>query len=221
MTKKSRNLRKNLMNPTRKKRIFNILIVLLFSISGISMILYSLNTNLDYFFTPSELNEKELSSSKRIKIGGMVLSGSVKRDGSEISFVITDYENSINVIYQGIVPDLFKEDSGVVALGYLRNDIFEAEEVLAKHDERIEQSIKSDELIIKMIDEIKDSNEKNYQIIHGRIDKIQEEIKSFSKFRWQIGGVLIVAALLIGAGSRLAPFFLTAEPQQVIIERQK
>ena len=91
MTKKSRNLRKNLMNPTRKKRIFNILIVLLFSISGISMILYSLNTNLDYFFTPSELNEKELSSSKRIKIGGMVLSGSVKRDGSEISFVITDY----------------------------------------------------------------------------------------------------------------------------------
>ena len=72
-----------------------------------------------------------------------------------------------------------------------------------------------------MIDEIKDSNEKNYQIIHGRIDRIQEEIKSFSKFRWQIGGVLIVGALIIGAGSRLAPFFLTAEPQQVIIERQK
>ena len=94
-------------------------------------------------------------------------------------------------------------------------------QILAKHDERIEQSIKSDELIIKMIDEIKDSTEKNYRIIHGRIDKIQEEIKSFSKFRWQIGGVLIVGALLIGAGSRLAPLFLTAEPQQVIIERQK
>ena len=93
--------------------------------------------------------------------------------------------------------------------------------ILAKHDERIEQSIKSDDLIIKMIDEIKDSNEKNYQIIHGRIDKIQEEIKTFSKFRWQIGGVLVVAALLIGAGSRLAPFFLTPESQQVIIERQK
>ena len=93
--------------------------------------------------------------------------------------------------------------------------------ILAKHDERIEQSIKSDELIIKMIDEIKDSNEKNYQIIHGRIDKIQEEIKSFSKFRWQIGGVLIVGALIIGAGSRLAPLFLTPESQQVIIERQK
>jgi len=91
--------------------------------------------------------------------------------------------------------------------------------ILAKHDERIEQSIKSDDLIIKMIDEIKDSNEKNYQIIHGRIDKIQEEIKSFSKFRWQIGGVLVVVALLIGAGSRLAPFFLTEPAQQVILDK--
>jgi hypothetical protein len=71
-----------------------------------------------------------------------------------------------------------------------------------------------------MIDEIKDNEEKNHRIIHGRIDKLQEEIKAFSKFRWQIGGVLIVAALLIGAGSRLAPVFLTPEPQQVIIERQ-
>ena len=123
------------MNPTRKRRIYNILFVLLFSMSGIFMILYSLNTNLDYFFTPSELKNKEISSNKRIKIGGMVLRGSVERKGSAISFVITDYENSIDVIYEGIVPDLFKEESGVVALGYLQNDIFEAEEVLAKHDE--------------------------------------------------------------------------------------
>ena len=94
-------------------------------------------------------------------------------------------------------------------------------QILAKHDERIEQSIKSDELIIKMIDEIKDNEEKNHRIIHGRIDKLQEEIKTFSKFRWQIGGVFIVAALLIGAGSRLAPIFLTPEPQQVIIQGQK
>ena len=93
--------------------------------------------------------------------------------------------------------------------------------ILAKHDERIEQSIKSDELIIKMIDEIKSNEEKNHKVIHGRIDKIQEEIKGFSKFRWQVGGVFVVAALVIGAGSRLAPVFLTPEPQQVIIERQK
>ena len=94
-------------------------------------------------------------------------------------------------------------------------------QILAKHDERIEQSIKSDELIIKMIDEMKVNSDKNTQIIHGRIDKIQEDIKSFSKFRWQVGGVLVVGALMIGAGSRLAPFFLTPESQQVIIQGQK
>ena len=93
-------------------------------------------------------------------------------------------------------------------------------QILAKHDERIEQSTKSDELIIKMIDELKVTQEKNTRIIHERIDKIQEEIQVFSKFRWQIGGVLIVGALLIGAGSRLAPVFLTPETQQVIIRGQ-
>ena len=94
-------------------------------------------------------------------------------------------------------------------------------QILAKHDERIEQSIKSDDLIIKMIDEMKTTNEKNTQIIHGRIDKIQEDIKAFSKFRWQVGGVLIVGALVIGAGSRIAPMFLTPAPQQVIIPSGK
>jgi cytochrome c-type biogenesis protein CcmE len=123
------------MNPIRKKRIYSILFVFLFSVSGISLILYSLNSNLDYFFTPTELKDSNIPADKRIKVGGMVLSGSVKRISSSISFVITDYENSIEVEYEGIVPDLFKEDSGVVVLGNLRDKILYAEEVLAKHDE--------------------------------------------------------------------------------------
>ena len=123
------------MNPIRKKRIYSILFVLLFSVSGISLILYSLNSNLDYFFTPTELQDRNIPADKRIKVGGMVLSGSVERISSSISFVITDYENSITVEYEGIVPDLFKEESGVVVLGNLRNKILYAEEVLAKHDE--------------------------------------------------------------------------------------
>tara|TARA_B100000123_G_scaffold61853_1_gene43267 strand:- start:106 stop:516 length:411 start_codon:yes stop_codon:yes gene_type:complete len=123
------------MNPIRKKRIYSILFVLLFSISGISLILYSLNSNLDYFFTPTELKDRNIPADKRIKVGGMVLSGSVERISSSISFVITDYENSIKVEYEGIVPDLFKEDSGVVVLGNLKDRILYAEEVLAKHDE--------------------------------------------------------------------------------------
>ena len=123
------------MNPTRKRRIYSILLVLFFSISGISLILYSLNTNLYYFFTPTELKGKNIPNDKRIKVGGMVLKGSVKRSASVISFLITDYENSIKVEYEGIVPDLFKEESGVVVLGFLENQIVYAEEVLAKHDE--------------------------------------------------------------------------------------
>ena len=65
----------------------------------------------------------------------MVLKGSIEREASEISFVVTDYENSLRVIYDGIVPDLFKEESGVVVLGFYRDDMIYAEEVLAKHDE--------------------------------------------------------------------------------------
>jgi len=123
------------MNPIRKKRLLSIFFVFLFSVSGVSLILYSLNSNLDYFFTPSELKDVDIPTKKRIKIGGMVLEGSVDRNALDISFTITDYENSIVVLFEGIVPDLFKEGSGVVALGYLNDEIFYAEEVLAKHDE--------------------------------------------------------------------------------------
>ena len=123
------------MNQIRKKRLYNILLVSLFSVSGISLILYSLNSNLDYFFTPTELKDQNISSDKRIKIGGMVLEGSVFRNDSNISFTVTAYESFVRVEFKGIVPDLFQEGSGVVALGYLNDEVFYAEEVLAKHDE--------------------------------------------------------------------------------------
>ena len=123
------------MNPIRKKRLLNVLFVFVFSVTGVSLILYSLNSNLDYFFTPTELKQENIPTDKRIKVGGMVQKDSVERNLSKISFVITDYENSIKVIYDGIVPDLFKEESGVVVLGYQKNQMIYAEEVLAKHDE--------------------------------------------------------------------------------------
>ena len=123
------------MNQIRKKRLYNILLVSLFSVSGVSLILYSLNSNLDYFFTPTELKDQNIPSDKRIKIGGMVLEGSVFRNDSNISFTVTDYESFVRVEFKGIVPDLFQEGSGVVALGYLNDEVFYAEEVLAKHDE--------------------------------------------------------------------------------------
>jgi hypothetical protein len=94
-------------------------------------------------------------------------------------------------------------------------------QILTKHDERIEQSMKTDALIIKMIDELKAESEKDHKVIHDRIDRLQVEIKGLSKFRWQVGGVLVVAALIIGAGSRIAPIFLTSNAAPTTIERTK
>jgi|TARA_B100000085_G_C18290033_1_gene409798 FtsZ-binding cell division protein ZapB len=93
-------------------------------------------------------------------------------------------------------------------------------QILTKHDERIEQSMKTDTLIIKMIDELKETEDKNNKVIHDRIDRLQVDLKTLSKFRWQVGGVLIVVAIVITAASTSVPHLLTRQPQQVIIERQ-
>ena len=126
-------------------------------------------------------------------------------------------ESKLN-IYEDLSREMLsKLESAVEKISEGNNRIAQ---ILTKHDERIEQSMKTDTLIIKMIDELKEVEEKNNKVIHERIDRIQAEIKAFSKFRWQVGGVLVVAALIIGAGSRIVPMFLTPQPQQVIIERQ-
>ena len=123
------------MKSHRKKRLINVLLLSFLSGAGVLMVLYALNSNLDYFFTPSELLTEEVPSNRRVKVGGMVQEGSVRREDSIISFTITDYSKTIDVSYTGIVPDLFKEGSGVVVLGYLNNGKVDAEKVLAKHDE--------------------------------------------------------------------------------------
>ena len=126
-------------------------------------------------------------------------------------------ESKIN-IYEDLSREMLsKLEAAVEKISEGNNRIAQ---ILTKHDERIEQSMKTDTLIIKMIDELKEESEKDHKVIHDRIDKLQVDIKAFSKFRWQVGGVLVVAAIIIGAGSRIVPFFLTPQPQQVIIERQ-
>ena len=123
------------MKTIRKQRLITVLLILTTSAFGSFLIIRALDSNLDFFFTPSELFKEEIPNNKRIKVGGMVLEGSVTRDKTNISFVITDYEGSINVEFDGLVPDLFKEGSGVVVLGYLKDKTLIAEDVLAKHDE--------------------------------------------------------------------------------------
>ena len=123
------------MKPQRKRRLTTVFLILISSAFGSFLIIKALDTNLDFFFTPSELYAQNIPDNKRIKVGGMVLEGSVKRDKTNIIFEITDYKNSMTVNFNGIVPDLFQEGSGVVVLGYMNKDVILAEEVLAKHDE--------------------------------------------------------------------------------------
>jgi len=123
------------MKPIRKKRLMSVLLILITSALGSYLIIKALDSNLDFFYTPSDLTDQEIPNNKRIKVGGMVLEGSVLREKTKIEFVITDYKGSIEVVFDGVVPDLFKEGSGVVVLGYLNEKTLYAEEVLAKHDE--------------------------------------------------------------------------------------
>jgi cytochrome c-type biogenesis protein CcmE len=100
-----------------------------------ALVLNAFNSNLVFFYSPSQVIAKEAPSGRTFRIGGLVQAGSVKREGVQVSFAVTDTAQTVPVRYQGILPDLFKEGKGVVAQGQLRDGVFEAREVLAKHDE--------------------------------------------------------------------------------------
>ena len=101
-----------------------------------ALVLMAFEKNLVFFFTPSQVAANEAPAGKTFRIGGMVLEGSVKREGVEVRFSVTDTAKSIPVVYKGALPDLFREGKGVVAQGQLGTDgVFRAREVLAKHDE--------------------------------------------------------------------------------------
>jgi cytochrome c-type biogenesis protein CcmE len=101
-----------------------------------ALMLTAFNKNLVFFFTPSQVAANEAPVGRTFRIGGMVQAGSVKREGVEVRFVVTDTAKSMPVVYRGQLPDLFKEGKGVVAQGQLGPDgVFTAREVLAKHDE--------------------------------------------------------------------------------------
>ncbi len=125
----------------RKNRLNRILIITSLLIS-IALILYSilraLETNIDLYLTPTQIESGEYNTDKNFKLGGMVKKDSLKQSESmEIEFTVTDFNKEVKVVYVGILPNLFKENSGVVASGYLdkENNVFIANEILAKHDE--------------------------------------------------------------------------------------
>jgi len=126
------------MKPKSQRLIILFFFLTLLGLSTF-LVLKSLEDNIVYFYSPTDINKKILSNeidlSKRIRIGGLVKENSILKEGKKISFKIHDGIDEILVIYNGILPDLFREEQGVVALGKIENKNFSAIEILAKHDE--------------------------------------------------------------------------------------
>ena len=119
-----------------KLRFLFVIIIFITLILTVFLILKSLEENVVYFQSPSEINSSVELKKNKIRVGGMVKKDSISINSNEISFIITDFKNEINVIYTGAVPNLFEEEKGVVAEGFLKDRNFlSATKILAKHDE--------------------------------------------------------------------------------------
>tara|TARA_Y100001970_G_scaffold3768_1_gene4317 strand:- start:414 stop:833 length:420 start_codon:yes stop_codon:yes gene_type:complete len=119
-----------------KLRFLFILIILITLILITFLILKSLEENVVYFQSPTEIKSLIKIEKNKIRVGGMVKKNSISINSNEVSFIITDFKNEINVIYLGAVPNLFAEEKGVVAEGFLKDkNFFSATKILAKHDE--------------------------------------------------------------------------------------
>lgn len=127
------------MNPLRKKRLMIILGLLAGVAVAVGLALSALQQNINLFYTPSQIASGEAPADTRIRAGGMVEKGSLQRsaDSLDVRFVVTDFKHEVTVTYRGILPDLFREGQGIVALGKVNADgVVVADEVLAKHDEK-------------------------------------------------------------------------------------
>lgn len=126
------------MHPKRKNRLILIIFMVVGLGAAVSLMMYSLSQNIDLFMTPTQIANGEVNPGQTIRAGGLVVDGSVQRseDGLHVSFAITDGAANVTIEYEGILPDLFREGQGIVAMGKVdsRNVVI-ASEVLAKHDE--------------------------------------------------------------------------------------
>lgn len=122
------------MKP-RHKRMAIAAGILLAVGAAAALVLSAFQSNLVFFYSPSQITLNEAPINRTFRLGGLVEAGSVQREGVRVRFVVTDTAKTVPVQFEGILPDLFKEGKGVVAQGQLRDGIFVAKEVLAKHDE--------------------------------------------------------------------------------------
>lgn len=126
------------MHPKRKQRLLIVLAVVVLSSIAIGLVVWALRGNINLFYPPTDVVAGLAPTDRTIRVGGMVVEGSVRRGSDDLTttFAVTDYEAEVTVTYTGILPDLFSEGEGVVASGQLGTDrVLVASEVLAKHDE--------------------------------------------------------------------------------------
>lgn len=125
------------MNPTRIRRIWLIVLLLVAVAIAGSLITFAMQENMTYLFTPTQVKNKEAPSDARFRLGGVVCEGTVKRsEGTlKVSFSVTDRVNQVIVQHEGILPDMFKEGTSIITTGKMLGSKFIASEVLAKHDE--------------------------------------------------------------------------------------
>ena len=126
------------MNPIRKQRLYALIAILIGSLLATWLVVSALSENMNLFYSPTEIKEANLDQGTLIRAGGMVKAGSIikSKDSLDVSFTVTDYQNDLLIKYEGILPDLFAENAGVVVRGNLTPEgDFLAVEVLAKHDE--------------------------------------------------------------------------------------
>ncbi len=126
------------MHPLRKQRLYVVLSILLGTAVATFLVFKGLSENINLFYSPSDLKKEKIGVVNQIRVGGMVKKDSINKENNSlrISFVITDFEEDLLITYEGILPDLFSEEAGIVANGKINDEgIFIANEVLAKHDE--------------------------------------------------------------------------------------
>ena len=126
------------MNAVRRKKLMWVMFTLAGAAIAVVLVVYAIGQQTDYYFDATAIAQGEAPQDKRIRADGMVVAGSVQRSVSDplsVEFAITDFASTVPVTYQGILPDLFAENSGVVATGKMQGETFVAGEVLAKHDE--------------------------------------------------------------------------------------
>ena len=126
-----------MMKP-KNKRLSLIIATLTALAASVALILVAFEDNVVFFYSPSDLLKKQPGPTQKLRIGGLVKKDSIKREPgvTEVSFEVTDLNNSVAVIFKGILPDLFREEQGVVAEGTYRDKLFYATQILAKHDEQ-------------------------------------------------------------------------------------